>query len=54
MLVTFVVVAIVVVPMMLVIRVFTGVMIVVPLLGSTSDVEMSSTFSWRLVRSRTV
>jgi hypothetical protein len=49
MLVTFVVV-----PMMIVIRVFMGVMIVVPLLGSTSDVEMSSTFSWRSVRSRTV
>ena len=43
-----------IVPMMIVIRVFMGVMIVVPLLGSTSDVEMSSTFSWRSVRSRTV
>jgi len=49
-----VVVTIVVVPMMIVIRVFMRVMIVVPMLGSTSDVEMSSTFSWRLVRSRTV
>jgi uncharacterized protein (DUF697 family) len=52
--VSIVVVSMMIMPMMMVMRVFMGLMFVVPMVGSNVNMEMSSTWTWRLVRSCTV